>query len=276
MIQSRTATSYDTEDMNKYLRLVGLAVHSLITIGLLLVIVRSGLLVLLASPPKAEGWIVPLEGMFPLILLPAFLHALVSLVGAIPLYVRKESRNEVGKKILLLLLFFLTVGNVKTLSIHTFLTHGFVVPNSLVSDLMVFSSVFTTYLLLIIGLFQQGVNTNKLQQFVLIGVSVSLIVSLAVPLSVNTNGFMVGPSITYAPLVWTLRLINILSCFNFAAIYVKERTQHNLIRCGGFILLIIGQLCIDGRPNLTFVIIGLVFYIAGILLVSPLGKNYRL
>ncbi len=262
--------------MNKYLRLVGLAAHTLITIGLLLVIVRSGLLVIIARPPNPEGWKVPLDGMLSLILFPAFLHALVSLIGAVPLYLRKESRNEVEKKILLLLLFFLTVGNVKTLSLHTFLTHGFVVPNSLVSTSMVFSSVFTTYLLLITGLFQQGVNTNKFQQFIMIGLSVSLIVSLAVPLSVNTKGFMAGPSITYTPLVWALRLINILSCFNFAAIYVKERTQHNLMRCGGFILLILGQMCIDGRPNPFFVILGLVFYIAGILLVSPLGKNYRL
>ena len=262
--------------MNKYLRLVGFAAHSLLTIGLLLVIVRSGLLVIVARPPNAQGWEVPLDGILSLVLVPAFLHALLSFVGAIPLYLRKETRNEVEKKILLLLLFFLAIGNVKTLSIHTFLTHGFVVPNSLVSALMVFSSVFTTYLLLITGLFQQGVNTNKFQQFIMIGLSVSLIVALAVPLSVNTKDFMAGPSITYTPLVWALRLINILSCFNFAAIYVKERTQHNLIRCGGFILLILGQMCIDGRPNLVFVVTGLVCYIVGVLLVSPLGKNYRL
>jgi len=262
--------------MNKYLRLAGLAAHSLITIGLLLVIVRSGIVVIIARPPSTEGWLVPIDGLLPLILFPAFFHTFVSFVGAIPLYVRKESRNEVEKNILLLLMFFLAIGNVKTLTIHTFLTHGFVVPNSLVAILMVFSSVFTTYLLLITGLFQQGVNANKLQQFIMIGVSISLIVSIAVPLSVNSNDFMAAPSVGNTTLAWTLRLINILSCFNFAAIYLKERTQHNLIRCSGFILLILGQMCIDGRPNLVFVIIGLVFYVAGILLVSPLGKNYRL
>jgi hypothetical protein len=262
--------------MNKHLRLIGLTAHSLITIGLLVVIFRSGLLVLVASASIVESRGVPLDGILSLILIPAFFHAIFTLVGAIPLYLRKESRNEVEKKILLLLMFFLSLGNVKTLAIHTFLTHSLVLQNSNLSMIMVFSSVFTTYLLLITGLFQQGVNTNKFQQFIMIGASLCLIISLAVPLSVNTNSFMTGPSISNTTLVWTLRLINILSCFNFAMIYLQERTQHNFIRCGGFILLILGQMCIDAKPRPIIVLLGMIFYIAGILLVSPLGKTYHL
>lgn len=186
MTQLLTAISCNVEDMNKYLRLLGLAAHSLITIGLLILIVRSGILVVVTYTPALESQGDQLEGILPLILIPAFLHALVSLVGAIPLYLRTESRNEVEKRILLLLLFFLSLGNVKAIAIHTFLTHSMVVPNSILSTLMVFSSVFTTYLLLITGLFQQGVNTNKSHQFIMIGVSLSLIISLGVPVSVNT------------------------------------------------------------------------------------------
>jgi len=261
--------------MNRLLRLTGLTVHSLLSIGLLVLLIRSSLVLLFSRSTQIPG-IVSQNAVFSMILLPSIFHVTVSFIGAIPLYVMKDSRNEVQKKLLLILLLALTFSNLHVEPLHAALTSNIIIKASLVRTVLLFSDIFVAYLLLIAGLFQQGINANKFGQFIRIGAAMSLLIAMFIPSSSGTIDFLTTKALYNLDIFWILRTVGIISCFNFALIYSRERTRHNLIHCGGFILLIIGHLLIEARWNSTPTIIGIILYIAGVLLVSPIGKSYRL
>ncbi len=261
--------------MNRFLRLTGLTVHSLLSIGLLVLLVRSSLVILFFHSTQAAG-VVSQDNLFSRIILPSIFHVSVSFIGAIPLYLMTDSRNEVQKKLLLLLLFALSFSNLHIEPLHAALTSNILLNPSMVRTALLFTDIFIAYLFLIAGLFQQGINANKFGQFIRIGAAMSLLIAMFIPSAGRAMYYVNVRTIYASEIPWVLNTIGIISCFNFALIYIKERTRHNLIHCGGFILLIIGHLLGKISWSQTLAIIGIVSYIAGVLLVSPIGKSYRL
>jgi len=238
-------------------------------------LVRSSLVVLFSRSTQILG-AVSQNSLFSTILLPSIFYVSVSFIGAIPLYLMKDSRNDVEKKLLLILLLALTFRNLNIEPLHAALTSNILLNPSLVRITLIFTNIFIVYLFLVAGLFQQGINANKFGQFIRIGAAMSLLLAIFIPSAGGSIDYVRFSVAHNLELSWALGAVGIISCFNFALIYSKERTRHNFFHCGGFILLIIGYLLGEVHSSQTITIIGIIFYIAGVLLVSPIGKSYRL
>ena len=261
--------------MNRFLRIAGLLAQIFLSVFLLIVLVRS---IFAAAFTGPRSFSVPVDSKEMLItyFLPALFHIVISLAGSISWYFLDTSPNDVEKKTLPLLLLVLTLTNIKILPLHTAFTGALVLSFSFVARVYLFSLLFGNFLLLAVGLFEQGFNTIKLGQSFIVGASVSLLISLLAPISVNTVSFMTAPSLTNTTLLWVIRSLGLLGCINFVVIYFKEQTRHNLIRCGAYILFILGNMLLQTHGNLPFPLIGVVFHAVGVVLLTPLGRSYRM
>jgi hypothetical protein len=71
-------------------------------------------------------------------------------------------------------------------------------------------------------------------------------------------------------------LLQMIAIGCFIVIFLKEKTRHNALRCGGFILMILANMGIAVSIASGWKILALVCYAAGVLLVSPILQGERM
>lgn len=207
------------------------------------------------------------------ILFPSIVHLVISCIGAVPpLFLPQNSRNEVERRLLPLLFFAFALSDVPIFVISSLFGTFSFLPFSVISRVYVFSLLFSTLLLLFSALFHLGINTSKLSQFILLGLVIALLIASLVPLSVAGFPLQINQWISGPLFIILLAILNIISCVNYMIIYFRERSRHNLLRCGGFVFLSVANILLMTRSGLYAIWTGVLFYAAGVLLVSLRGR----
>jgi len=207
---------------------------------------------------------------------PISLHIILSLIGSIPLYLQTTSRNDMEKKLLPLLLLVLTLADIRILPWHLLLTGNTLLDPTLISTIYRFSQIFGVFLLLLAGMFQQGLNAIKYGQFLMLGSAISLLVALLAPDSAYGVSLAEAPILIDSALRSTLLIMEALASLNFIVVYIKESNQQNLVRGLGFLLLILGNRILGANGNLLVTIAGALAYLAALILLTMIGHSYHI
>ena len=262
--------------MNKSLRYILLAAQAtlaLIFIGFML----HGVIVL-AGPvgpstlPNGGGPVLVVLKYF----LPATLHIIVSMVAAVLLCLFYRANTGAEAQLLPTLFLMITLGNIKVLPLYTSITHIMLLSPYILSLIYHFAMLFTAYLLVGSGLFQQGISSSKLSQYIVLGAILSVFLTVLTPVSLNTVQFLTEASLTDKMFATIIYLLEILAIINFVVVAVREKNRHNTGRCIAFILLIIGNSLLSSFQLIAMNTIGLVLYIAGVAILVMVTRTYHI
>ncbi|MDX9934753.1 MAG: hypothetical protein RBS30_07105, partial [Sphaerochaetaceae bacterium] len=227
--------------MNKYLRITGLALHTFLSISLVVLAGQASLRLLFANPGAGTTAPVPLQ-VFGRELLPALIIALISLAGSFSIALKDTSRMVMERRMLPLLFLTHTLCFVKIIPIYSLLVPVSIISFSTVAVLYQFALVFSAFLVFAIGLFQQGSNMFKSGQLVFIGAFASLLLAALADVSANSKEVIVSGAIASSAVLMISALLQMIAIGSFIVIFLKEKTRHNALRCGGFILMILANM----------------------------------
>lgn len=262
--------------MNKSLRYILLAAQAtlaLIFIGFML----HGVIVL-AGPvgpstlPNGEGPVVVVLKYF----LPATLHIIVSMVAAVLLCLFYRANTGAEAQLLPTLFLMITLSNIKVMPLYTSITHIMLLSPYSLSLIYHFATLFTAYLLVGSGLFQQGISSSKLTQYIVLGAILSVFLTILTPVSLNTVQFLTEISFTDGMFANIIYILELLAITNFAIVAIREKNRHNTGRCIAFILLILGNSLLNNFQQIVMNALGLVFYIAGVVMLVMVTRTYHI
>ncbi len=251
-------------------RISFIVLHSLLALGILipitLIIARQIIPSLFTSAPIE----ITSVSYFAL---PAFIHILISFLGMLPaLLLPQTSRNSIERFLLPPIYMTITLLNIPVVVMYLFFKGASVIGFSVWGRVYLFALLFGAILLLFIGLFHFGINTGKLLQFTLIAAAGCMLLAILVPLSVALHPL--------DPIAWVMDkrfyglpiLLGILSIFNFVALLLRERTQHNLFRNMSLMLILVGNFLYLARFAIIVSWIGVAFFALGVLISVPRGR----
>ncbi|HKL58092.1 MAG TPA: hypothetical protein VJ854_06805 [Sphaerochaeta sp.] len=253
--------------MSKNVRFVFLGIQGLITVLFSAVVVHSFLLA------QAQGSVLTALPH----LAPSLVHLWVTLVGAILLCV--FYRANIGAEAHFLPLLFLTIGlgNVKILPLYYQLSHIMVLSPYWIGILYHFAFLFSSFLFLASGLFQQTMNPLRLGQYSFIGGTSSLLLAMLVPMTTNNASFLKEASISNTLFLGVAILVSALALLTFIiAIYEERGGRQTLGRGLSFTLMIVGNAMVTVSQDILYNSIGLVLYVAGTTLLILITRTYHI
>ncbi|HKL58594.1 MAG TPA: hypothetical protein VJ863_01765 [Sphaerochaeta sp.] len=253
--------------MAKYVRFVFLGIQALITLMFTLFFVHSLLLA------QAQGELsLALNHMGP-----SLIHLWITLIAAILLCVFYRANVGAEAHFLPLLFLMICLGNVKILPLYYNLSHIMILSPHWIGILYHFAFIFSSFLFLASGLFQQTMNPLRLGQYAFIGGSMSLLLAMLVPMSTNTSSFLREASITNPLFLGVSIMISALAFLTFIIAIFEERGGRQIVvRCFSFMLMIAGNAMVTISQDILYNSIGLVLYVAGTTLLILVTRTYHI
>lgn len=253
--------------MAKRVRFVFLGFQILITVMFTLFFVHSLLLA------QAQGELtLALNHM-----LPSLIHLWITLIAAILLCVFYRANIGAEAHFLPLLFLMICLGNVKILPLYYNLSHIMILSPQWIGILYHFAFLFSLFLFLASGLFQQTMNPLRLGQYAFIGGCFSLLLAMLVPMSTNTSSFLKEASITNNLFLGVSVMISALALLTFIIAIFEERGGRQIISRGlSFILMITGNAMVTISQDILYNSIGLILYVAGTTLLILVTRTYHI
>ncbi len=253
--------------MTKNIRFVFLGIQALITFLFTGFFVHS----LLLAQVQGELSVV-LHHM-----VPSLIHLWITLVAAILLCIFYRATIGAEAHFLPLLFLMICLGNVKILALYYHLSHIMILSPYWIGILYHFSFLFSSFLFLASGLFQQTMNPLRLGQYAFVGGASTLLLSLMAPISTNTSSFLKEASITNNLFLGVSLLVSILAILTFIIIIFEERGGRQTIgRCFSFMLMILGNAMVTISQDILYNSIGLALYVAGTTLLILVTRTYHI
>ncbi len=253
--------------MNKKLRFVFLGIQGLITFLFSALLVHSFLIA--QGEGQLFGALVHLG--------PSLLHLWVTLIAATLLCV--FYRANIGAEAHFLPLLFLTIalGNVKVIPLYYQYSHLMILSPYWVGILYHFAFLFSSFLFLASGLFQQTMNPLRLGQYSFIGGSFSFLLAMLVPMTTNNASFLKEASITNTLFLGVTILISALALLTFIiSVYDERGGRQTIARALSFALMIVGNTTVILSSDLLYNSIGLALYIAGTTMLILITRTYHI
>jgi len=220
------------------------------------------------------------QGELPLVfshMVPSLIHLWVTLIAALLLCI--FYRANIGAEAYFLPLLFLVIclGNVKILPLYYSLSHIMILSPNWISILYHFAFLFSAFLFLASGLFQQIMNPLRLGQYAFVGGISSLLLAMLAPMSTNTSSFFQEASITNNLFLGVSIMVSALALLTFVIALFEERGGSQIVsRCLSFILMIGGNAMVTISQDILFNSIGLVLYVAGSTLLILITRTYHI
>ena len=253
--------------MGKKLRFVFLGIQAAITL------LFTGIFVHALFLANAQGEL--LEALPHLI--PSVVHLWVTLVAATLLCVFYRANIGAEAHFLPLLFLAICLGNVKILPLYYQLSHIMILSPYWIGILYHFSFLFSTFLFLASGLFQQTMNPLRLGQYSFIGGTSSLLLALLVPMTTNTASFLKEANITNTLFLSVSIMLSALALLTFIiAIYEEMGGRQTLARGLSFSLMIVGNAMVTITQDTLYNVIGLALYVGGTTLLILITKTYHI
>ncbi len=210
-------------------------------------------------------------------MVPSQVHLWVTLVAALLLCVFYRANVGAEAHFLPLLFLMICLGNVKILPLYYHLSHIMILSPYWIGILYHFAFLFTSFLFLASGLFQQTMNPLKLGQYAFVGGVSSLLLAMLVPMSTNTSSFLKEASITNNAFLGVSIMISVLALLTFIiAIFEERGGRHIISRCLSFMLMIVGNAMVTISQDILYNIIGLALYVAGTTLLILVTRTYHI
>lgn len=253
--------------MAKNIRFVFLGIQALITFLFTGFFVHSLLLA------QAEGELaLALTHM-----LPSLVHLWITLVAALLLCVFYRANIGAEAHFLPLLFLVICLGNVKILPLYYHLSHIMILSPYWIGILYHFAFLFSSFLFLASGLFQQTLNPLRLGQYAFIGGTTTFLLAMLVPMSTNTYSFLKEASITNDLFLSVSILISALAVLTFLIALFEERGGRQIVgRCLSFMLMIIGNAMVTITQDILYNTIGLALYVTGATLLILVTRTYHI
>ncbi|MGH0052867.1 MAG: hypothetical protein ACQ5SW_05720 [Sphaerochaetaceae bacterium] len=253
--------------MGKNLRFIFLGIQSVITLLLSLAIIHA-----LVSSSQQESWATAQTH-----LLPSLIHLWVALIAALLLCFFYRANIGAEARVLPLLLLMISLGNVKILPAYQAITHIFIISPATISVIYHFSLLFTSFLFLSSGIFQKTINPIKLGQYSSFGAASALLLSILVPVSVNSPSYLWEAKITNSLFLGVCILINVLAVITFLiAMFEEHFSRQNFSRCLAFILMIAGNSMVTISQAPLYNVLGLLLYVAGTTILVLVTRTYHI
>ncbi len=208
--------------------------------------------------------------------LPATLHIIVSMVAAVLLCLFYRANTGAEAQLLPTLFLVITLANIKVMPLYSTITHTMLLSPYALSLIYHFATLFTAYLLVGSGLFQQGISSSKLTHYIVLGAILSVFLTVLTPVALNTVQFLAEIRFTDRMFASIIYILEILAIINFTVVAVREKNRHNTGRCIAFILLILGNSMLSDFQQIAMNATGLVFYIAGVVMLIMVTRTYHI
>ncbi len=253
--------------MAKNFRFVFLGIQALITLLFTGFFVHSLLLA------QAQGeLLVVLHHM-----IPSLFHLWITLVAAILLCVFYRANIGAEAHFLPLLFLVICLGNVKILPLYYHLSHIMILSPYWIGILYHFAFLFSSFLFLASGLFQQTMNPLRLGQYAFVGGASTFLLAMLVPMSTNTSSFLKEASITNKLFLGVSIMISVFALLTFIITIFEERGgRHIVVRCLSFMLMITGNVMVTISQDILYNSIGLFLYVAGATLLILVTRTYHI
>ncbi len=253
--------------MAKNVRFIFLGIQSIITI------LFTGFFVHSLMLAQAQGELsVVLTHM-----IPSEIHLLVTLVAAILLCVFYRANVGAEAHFLPLLFLVICLGNVKILPLYYHLSHIMILSPYWIGILYHFAFLFSSFLFLASGLFQQTMNPLRLGQYAFVGGASTFLLAMLVPMSTNTSSFLKEASITNNLFMGVSIMVSALALLTFVITIFEERGgRQTVARCLSFMLMITGNVMVTISQDSIYNSIGLFLYISGATLLILVTRTYHI
>lgn len=210
-------------------------------------------------------------------IIPSLAHLWITLVAALLLCVFYRANVGAEAHFLPLLFLVICLGNVKILPLYYNLSHIMILSPYLVGVLYHFAFLFSSFLFLASGLFQQTMNPIKLGQYAFVGGVFSFLLAMLVPMSTNTPSILKEMSITNSLFLNVSILVSVLAFLTFIIAIFEERGGRQIVsRCLSFMLMIVGNAMITISQDILYNTIGLALYAAGATLLILVTRTYHI
>ncbi len=208
---------------------------------------------------------------------PSLIHLWITLVAALLLCVFYRANIGAEAHFLPLLFFIICLGNVKILPLYYHLSHIMILSPYWIGILYHFTFLFSSFLFLASGLFQQTMNPLRLGQYAFIGGTLSLLLAMLVPMSTNTSSFLEEASMTNNLFLGVSIMVSALAFLTFIIAIFEERGGRQIVgRCLSFMLMIAGNAIVTISQDILYNSIGLVLYVAGTTLLILITRTYHI
>lgn len=253
--------------MGKNLRFIFLGFQALITLLLTIILVHG-----IINAVNQGSWIYSRSH-----LIPSLIHLWVALIAALLLCFFYRANIGAEARVLPMLFLMISLGNVKILPLYQELSKILLFSPYIISVLYHFALLFSSFLFLASGMFQQTINLTKLGQYSFVGAACTLLLSIMVPTSTNSPSFLREASITDPLFLGITILINALAVITFLiAMFEDHFSRQNFARCLAFILMIAGNAMVTISQNTIYNSIGLVLYVAGTTTLILVTRTYHI
>ncbi|HZJ88344.1 MAG TPA: hypothetical protein VFC80_04250 [Sphaerochaeta sp.] len=253
--------------MKKELRLLLLILEGVITVALSVVFIFT------ADAAQKSGVLVSVLPS----LLPTLLHLWITLFVAITFSF--FYRITVGTEAALLPLLFTTISlsAIKMLPMHqSFSTLRLLSPYT-TAVIYHFSLLYTAALFLCMSLFKESLQSKRLAQYVAVGFSFSLLISLMAPISINDPSFIYQVCISDSLFSMTITVITLLAILSFLLPLLEQqnRNRQSVGRPLAYALLIGGNALVTIPCGLGSRYFGLFLYTLGLILLLLVSRAHR-
>ncbi len=191
---------------------------------------------------------------------------LATLIGFInSLSLPPTSRNEVEKIILPIVFTLFTFLTMPTIVKYLLINHQFTISFTILVRFYLFSVYFSFTLLVISGIFSLGINSSKISRYILLLALLSLFIATLMHLNVASYPLQSLKWADSSIFISTLSLIGFIAIGNYFAIWVRESTQHNMLKALRILLIVVGILGYIFFPESIASLISTIIYTIGIL-----------
>ena len=210
-------------------------------------------------------------------MVPSLVHLWITLIAAILLCVFYRANIGAEAHFLPLLFLVICLGNVKILPLYYHLSHIMILSPYWIGILYHFAFIFSSFLFLASGLFQQTMNPLRLGQYAFIGGTSTFLLAMLVPMSTNTYSFLKEASITNNLFLGVTIMVSVLAVLTFIITIFEERGgRQTVARCLSFILMITGNAMVTISQDILYNSLGLVLYVTGATLLILVTRTYHI
>jgi len=210
-------------------------------------------------------------------MVPSLVHLWITLVAAILLCVFYRSNIGAAAHFLHLLCLVICLGNVKIITLYYNLSHIMILSPYWIGILYHFAFIFSSFLFLASGLFQQTMNPLRLGQYAFIGGTSTFLLAMLVPMSTNTYSFLKEASITNNLFLGVTIMVSVLAVLTFIITIFEERGgRQTVARCLSFILMITGNAMVTISQDILYNSLGLALYVTGATLLILVTRTYHI
>ena len=206
-----------------------------------------------------------LKNISPIYLVSTIVILIASFIGFInSLSLPPTSRNEVEKALLPVVFVSFSFLAIPSLVNYLLVGHIFTISFIFLARLYLFTAFFSFALLVVSGIFSLGINSSKMGRYILLIGVLALFVTTMMELNISLypqHSIRWTNKIVFIPV---LSLIAIVSCINYWAIYVRESTQHNMLKALRVMLILIGAIGFISFSTPVLSLISSLFYTVGV------------